>query len=131
MKSPKKFLFLILISFISSAYKTNELWNTYRCIVGWLKMHDVFRYWLPGHFWEGLYVKWSQFENQVIFSIFNCAHFGVFGPPGPHRGGWPPDPKFFLGSLGVPNRHNFTHWGQWFNSFIDFLSKILASFFAP
>ena len=37
------------------------------------------------------------------------AHFGVFGPPGPHRGGWPPDPKFFLGSLGVPNRHNFTH----------------------
>ena len=25
--------------------------------LGWLKMHDVFRYWLPGHFWEGLYVK--------------------------------------------------------------------------
>ena len=25
--------------------------------VGWFKMHDVFRYWLPGHFWEGLYVK--------------------------------------------------------------------------
>ena len=27
------------------------------CKVGWFKMHDVFRYWLPGHFWEGLYVK--------------------------------------------------------------------------
>ena len=30
------------------------------CILGWLKMHDVFRYWLPGHFWEGLYVKWVK-----------------------------------------------------------------------
>ena len=25
--------------------------------LGWFKMHDVFRNWLPGHFWEGLYVK--------------------------------------------------------------------------
>ena len=25
--------------------------------LGWFKMHEVFRYWLPGHFWEGLYVK--------------------------------------------------------------------------
>ena len=25
--------------------------------LGWFKMHDVFRYWLPGHFCEGLYVK--------------------------------------------------------------------------
>ena len=31
-----------------------------RCSIGWLKMHDVFRYWLPGHFWEGLYVKWVK-----------------------------------------------------------------------
>ena len=23
------------------------------------------------------------------------AHFGVFGAPRPHRGGWPTDPKFF------------------------------------
>ena len=30
------------------------LWNL---TLGWFKMHDVFRYWLPGHFWEGLYVK--------------------------------------------------------------------------
>ena len=43
------------------------------CILGWVKMHDVFRYWLPGHFWEGLYVKWSQFKNQVIFSIFDYS----------------------------------------------------------
>ena len=26
-------------------------------ILGWFKMHDVFRYWLHGHFWEGLYVE--------------------------------------------------------------------------
>ena len=25
--------------------------------LGWFKMHDVFRYGLPGHYWEGLYVK--------------------------------------------------------------------------
>ena len=25
--------------------------------LGWFKMHEVFRYWLPGQFWEGLYVK--------------------------------------------------------------------------
>ena len=26
------------------------------------------------------------------------------GPPGPYGGGWPTDPKIFLGSLGGPNR---------------------------
>ena len=31
--------------------------NIIDTILGWLKMYDVFRYWLPGHFWEGLYVK--------------------------------------------------------------------------
>ena len=72
---------------------------------------------------------WGLWAN--ILYVAQGAQIPQNGPPGPHIGGWPPDPKFFLGSLGVPNRHNFTHWGQWFNSFIDFLSKILASFFAP
>ena len=64
------------LHFISSVdvenprYNLDSWWS-----VGWFKMHDFFKYWLPGHFWEGLSVKWSQFENQVIFSIFNCALF--------------------------------------------------------
>ena len=33
----------------------NEITSVSR--LGWVKMHDVFRYWLPGHFWKGLYVK--------------------------------------------------------------------------
>ena len=33
------------------------LWTVQVCTLGWFKMHDVFRYWLPGHIWEGLYVK--------------------------------------------------------------------------
>ena len=31
-------------------------------------------------------------------------HFEAYGPPEPHGGGRPPDPKFFLGSLESPNR---------------------------
>ena len=86
-------------------------------------MHDVFRYCLPGHFWEGLYVKWVKLcllgtprLPKKIWGLGANPLYGAQGaqipqngPPGPHRGGWPPDPKFFLGSLGVPNRHNFTH----------------------
>ena len=32
------------------------------------------------------------------------AHMPQNRPPGPHRGGWPTDPKIFLESLGGPNR---------------------------
>ena len=50
--------------------------------IGWFKMHDVFRYWLPGHFWEGLYVfeTINQGPPQVkcqllISSIFDAMNF--------------------------------------------------------
>ena len=50
---------------------------------------------------------WGLWVN--ILYVAQGAQIPQNGPPRPHRGGWPPDPKFFLGSLGVPNRHNFTH----------------------
>ena len=27
------------------------------CRLGWFKMHDVFKYWLPGDFWEDSCIK--------------------------------------------------------------------------
>ena len=36
--------------------------------VGCVKMHEVFRSWLPSYFLKDLYVKWSQFDFQTIFS---------------------------------------------------------------
>ena len=51
--------------------------------------------------------------NQKTQNNFFSAQIIVPGapnrPPGPNRGDWPTDPNFFLGSLGGPNRHNFTN----------------------
>ena len=35
------------------------LWGCCVCIwmLGWFKMHDVFKYWLPGDFWEDSCIK--------------------------------------------------------------------------
>ena len=46
------------------------------------------------------FVTWQSFQQYVAWG----AHMPQNRPPGPHRGGWPTDPKFFLGSLGGPNR---------------------------
>ena len=48
------FFFCILIQ--GSFQEENEQRDG-KGTLGWFKMHDVFRYWLPGHFWEVLYVK--------------------------------------------------------------------------
>ena len=39
--------------------------------IGWPKMHDVFKSLLPRYFLKDIYVKWSQFEFQTIWSNFH------------------------------------------------------------
>ena len=39
--------------------------------VGWPKMHEVFKSLLPRYFLKDIYVKWSQFEFQTIWSNFH------------------------------------------------------------
>ena len=39
--------------------------------LGWAKMHEVFKYLLPRYFLKDIYVKWSQFEFQTIWSNFH------------------------------------------------------------
>ena len=41
------------------------------CRLGWTKMHDVFKSLLPRYFLKDIYVKWSQFEFQTIWSNFH------------------------------------------------------------
>ena len=60
-------------------------------------MHDVFRYWLPGHFWEGLYVKWVKL-CLLGTPRLPKKKFGVWGPT-PSMG--PRGPKYpKMGPLG-------------------------------
>ena len=39
--------------------------------LGWAKMHDVFKSLLPRYFLKDIYVKWSQFEFQTIWTNFH------------------------------------------------------------
>ena len=41
--------------------------------IGWAKMHEVFKSLLPRYFLKDIYVKWSQFEFQTIFSKFHYS----------------------------------------------------------
>ena len=42
-------------------------------IIGWPKMHEVFKSLLPRYFLKDVYVKWSQFEFQTIWSNFHYS----------------------------------------------------------
>ena len=41
--------------------------------LGWAKMHEVFKSLLPRYFLKDIYVKWSQFEFQTIWSNFHYS----------------------------------------------------------
>ena len=42
-------------------------------LIGWTKMHDIFKSLLPRYFLKDIYVKWSQFEFQTIWSNFHYS----------------------------------------------------------
>ena len=46
----------------------------------------------------------AQKINEEVKLLTSIGKIMSIGTPGPHRGGWPTDPKFFLESLGGPNR---------------------------
>ena len=45
--------------------------------LGWAKMHEVFKSLLPRYFLKDIYVKWSQFKFQTIFSKFHNRIFVI------------------------------------------------------
>ena len=67
----------------------------------WFKTNDYVLRW---HYSQ------VNIERTVFFYLWPfcllpwLAHMPQNRPSGPHRGGWPTDPKFFLESLGGPNR---------------------------
>ena len=57
--------------------ETDLNWKNYVC-------------WDPLDYLEKIWCLWAN----PLFGAQE-AHFGVFGPPGPNRGGWPIDPRSF------------------------------------
>ena len=59
---------LLLHTFLMLLLFYNILWVH---TLGWTKMHEVFKSLLPRYFLKDIYVKWSQFEFQTIWSNFH------------------------------------------------------------
>ena len=51
----------------------NKVFLQRSSLVGWTKMHEVFKSLLPRYFLKDIYVKWSQFEFQTIWSNFHYS----------------------------------------------------------
>ena len=69
LKDQKKVIFIIIKILIVRCYQLDVDCGA----LGWTKMHDVFKSLLPRYFLKDIYVKWSQFEFQTIWSNFHYS----------------------------------------------------------
>ena len=80
------------------------------------------------NFWSKVYWDFLHFPKK-IWGLWAHPLYGAPDPPngacggsGPHRGGGPKDPKFFLGILGSANRHFLKKLGRYTPYIMDFFS---------
>ena len=103
-------------------YKTKLIFFSNLCLLYYKQYGKIFRQ-----------TKFQLILLAFEYSPWRLRAYSLYGPICPKMGpraqqrGLAHRPQIFLGSLGGPNRHNFTNWGQQFNPFIDLLSQIRMS----
>ena len=69
--------------------------------------------------------------QYFLLFVSISQHIVAYGPPGPHRGGWSTDPKFFYGVLGIPVDIMIPNQVSSLTSSLIFWAKFERLFFLP